>query len=162
MDHLELWASTTISLTDRQHVQILSCMKLNSLISTFDGGWPIPGTTPLLQCDFTTWNLDEFACKMMLFGRAKACKVAVGCTTKLSQLFYRLEWAVLNKYPALQQSVLPPPCFVAKAWLSAITFFSSGLYRVPSGKMTRYICGEKNTWNGGFSAALTGLVKERM
>lgn len=42
-------------------------------------------------------------------------------------------------------AIMPVPSFVAKAWLSAITFFSSGLYRVPSGKMTRYICGKKNT-----------------
>lgn len=53
-------------------------------------------------------------------------------------------------------AIMPVPSFVAKAWLSAITFFSSGLYRVPSGKMTRYICGEKSMWNQSVGSYCTG------
>lgn len=60
----------------------------------------------------------------------------------------RLSW-IKNARAERQQSAeaLEVPSLAANAWLSAITFLSSGLYRVPSGKMTRYICEETGAKN---------------
>lgn len=56
----------------------------------------------------------------------------------------------LNEYAREEQqqraAAVEVPSFAAKDWLSAITFLSSGLYRVPSGKMTRYIWGKKEKY----------------
>lgn len=72
--------------------------------------------------------------------------VKEGLRTKFKSAVLLTEWAELNQYAQVQQwvaAVMTLPSFAAKAWLSAITFLRSGLYRVPSGKMTRYIYEEK-------------------